>query len=109
MFKHYFQTNSSSNVQFLSGKPSLTRGDYKHIFQGATNDHLMWLKHVKTIVSHPQVISIFMGGMFIIKNGMPFLWPCFTTTRLVEKSGRRGIPAGWQGHGFERQAHPSEG
>ena len=57
MFKHYFQTNSSSNVQFLPGKPiwlsehddifsvpSLTRGDYKHIFQGATNDHLMWLK-----------------------------------------------------------------
>ena len=54
---YYFQTNSSSNVQFLPGKPiwlsehddifsvpSLTRGDYKHIFQGATNDHLMWLK-----------------------------------------------------------------
>jgi len=28
---------------------------------------------------------------------------------LSKNRGVGAIPAGWQGHGFERQAHPSEG
>jgi hypothetical protein len=29
----------------------------------------MWVKHDKTIINHPQIIAIFIGGMFTIPMG----------------------------------------
>ena len=53
----------------------------------------MWLKHVKTIINHPPVITICIGGMVTIPTWVVYclVLTCFnrTTPKLTNLPGLR--------------------
>jgi len=60
----------------------------------------MWVKHDKTIINHPQIIAIFIGGMFTIWD--PYWWFTALFYPVMDQRGwsptsSKGIPTMLQG------------